>query len=117
MEGFALLNGLSRMPREAASSEKDPSLPGLKAERRFLNCLRRMPRAAASSQEQPPAQRQGFLSSSCWKVFSDALPLLQAGVGGYIYITIQLIFLCVNDGVVAISEELYREEIRGMEPD
>jgi hypothetical protein len=86
MEGFALLNGLSRMPREAASSEKDPSLPGLKAERRFLNCLRRMPRAAASSQEQPPAQRQGFLSSSCWKVFSDALPLLQAGVGGYIYI-------------------------------
>ena len=44
---------------------------------------RRMPRAAASSQEQPPARRKGFLPSSSWKVFSDALPLLQAGVGGY----------------------------------
>jgi hypothetical protein len=42
-----------------------------------------MPRAAASSQEQPPARIKGFLPSSSWKVFSDALPLLQAGVGGY----------------------------------
>jgi hypothetical protein len=60
------------MARAAASLE-DPSL---------LTSLSEW--SKKNAQEQPPARRKGFLSSSSWKVFSDALPLLQAGVGGYL---------------------------------
>ena len=67
----------------AARFEGLTSLSERSKTKKNVSGLRRMPRAAASSQEQPPARRKGFLSSSSWKVLSDALPLLQAGVGGF----------------------------------